>query len=297
MIRSAVGVAALTLALTFTGTVAAAQESLSAARDLYASAQYDEALAVLDRLPGEAVSNEERLSIDLYRTLCLLAVGRDNDADRAMEQIVMRDPLFRPGDDLPPRTRAAFSDARRRVLPTVVQQQYAAAKDIFDRQEFESAAAAFQYVIDAIHDPDLDDIAKRSPLSDLLTLAEGFHDLAVKAIPPPPPPEPPAPAPPVNLPPRIYGGEEAGVRPPITVRQDLPRYPGIVPAAGLKGIVEIVINEAGRVESAVMIAPLTSAYDKLVLNATNRWQYSPAMHNGEPVKFRKRVQIAVEPVR
>jgi hypothetical protein len=104
-----------------------AQDTLASARDLYASAQYDEALKVLDALPVEATTNDVRLSVDLYRTLCLLAVGRSAEADRAIEQIVMREPLFRPSDDLPPRTRLAFSEARRRVLPAIVQQQYAEA--------------------------------------------------------------------------------------------------------------------------------------------------------------------------
>ena len=272
-----------------------AQDSLAAARDLYASAQYDEALKVLDSLPGDRNSNDERLSIDLYRTLCLLAVGRTDDADRAMEQIIMRDPTFRPGDDLPPRTRIAFSDARRRVLPALVQQQYAEAKSIFDRKEFESAAEAFRLVIEAINDPDLGPVARQAPLSDLATLAAGFHDLSVKAIPPPPPPPPPAPVVPVNAPPRIYGGEEAGVRPPTTIAQNLPRYPGIVPANGIRGMVEVIIDEHGAVESKTMISSVSAAYDKLVLNAASRWQYSPATMNGTPVKFRKRVQINIAP--
>ena len=273
-------------------------ESLASARDLYASAQYDEALKVLDSLPMEESSNEERLSIELYRTLCLLAVGREADADRAMEQIVLRDPTFRPGDDLPPRTRAAFGEARRRVLPALLQQQYAEAKNIFDRKEYESASVAFKLVIDAINDPDLRTVARQAPLADLLTLATGFHDLSVKAIPPPPPPPPPpAPAAPVTVAPRIYGGEEAGVRAPITVAQELPRFPGVVPVTGIRGVLEIVIDEAGQVASAVMLVPVSAAYDKLVLNAARRWQYQPATHNNDPVKFRKRVQINIAPAR
>ena len=272
---------------------ARAQESLASARDLYASAQYDEALKVLDRLPATEASNDERLSIDLYRTLCFLAVGRTSEADRMIEQIILRDPSFRPGDDLPPRTRVAFVEARRRVLPALVQQQYAEAKSIFDRNEFESAAEAFRLVIDAINDPDVSAAAKQPPLSDLRTLAVGFHDLSVKAIPPPPPPAPPAPVVPVVVAPRIYGGEEPGVRAPVTLAQDLPRFPGIVPLSGIKGLIEVIIDERGNVESAVMIAPVTNSYDKLVLNAANRWRYSPAVMNGTPVKFRKRVQINI----
>ena len=51
------------------------ENPLTAARDLYASARYDEALAVLNGLPSDAVASD-RKSIEQYRSLCLLALGR-----------------------------------------------------------------------------------------------------------------------------------------------------------------------------------------------------------------------------
>jgi TonB family protein len=291
------------VALLFIAERLQAQPSISAARDLYASAEYDEALQVLNRLSAAASSNDERQSIDLYRTLCLLAIGRKDDADRAIESIIARDPLFRPGNDLSPRTRSVFTDAKRRVLPSVVQQYYAEAKTAFERKEYEAAAAAFKQVLDALNDPDLGLAAQQPPLSDLRTVAAGFYDLSVKSIPPPPPPPKPttvpaaapAPAAPVNVPPRIYTGEEAGIRPPIAIAQQLPRYPGPVPHGGFKGVVEVIINESGTVESAVMAAPITKMYDNLVLNAASRWQFHAAQINGAPVKFKKRIQINIAP--
>jgi TonB family protein len=275
-----------------------AQDPLTAARDLYASAQYDEALGILDRL-SEGAPREQRQSIDLYRSLCLLAVGRRDDADRAIESIIARDPLYRPDADLPPRTRTAFSDVKKRVLPAVVQQRYDEAKRTFERGQFETAAEAFQGVIDALNDPDIGSAVSQPPLSDLRTLALGFHNLSVKSIPPPPPPPAPpvvvAPEPPVIRAPRIYTGEEAGVRAPVTLAQDVPRYPGIVPFAGIKGVVEVVIGENGSVESAAMVVPVANSYDKLVLAAVDKWQYRPATLNGVAVKFRKRVQINIAP--
>jgi TonB family protein len=154
----------------------------------------------------------------------------------------------------------------------------------------------FKRVLEVLHEPGLAELTAQPPLADLRTLAAGFHDLALKAIPPPPPPPPPAPVeppPPVNVPPRVYTGEEAGVRPPVTIAQDMPRYPGAVPLTGIRGVVEVVIDENGVVESAVMAVPVTASYDRLVLNAAKNWQFSPAMHNGKPVKYRKRIQINV----
>jgi TonB family protein len=282
------------------------QDTLAAARDLYASAEYDSALKLLDRLSG--TSDEDQQSIELYRSLCLLAVGRTQDAERSVEMIIARDPLYRPGEDLSPRMRTAFSEARKRLLPSIVQQQYADAKGAFERKEFESAASGFRRVVDALNDPDMGSAASKPPLADLRTLAAGFHDLSVKAIPPPPapapapslPPQPVAAAPPaaaavarpVSV---IYTGEERNVVPPQTLAQTLPRYPGAVPPRGVTGVVEVVIDEGGSVESAAMVVPVTASYDKMVMNAATKWVYVPAMMNGKPVKFRKRIQITVTP--
>ena len=272
-----------------------AQDTVAAARELYAAARYDEALKSLDRLSTTASSNDERQTIDLYRTLCLIAVGRRDDANRAIEAIIDRDPLYQIADDLPPRTRTAFSDVKKRVLPTIVQRQYTEAKVAFDRKDFEAAAITFKRVNDALNDPEIRLAAQQPPLSDLRTLAAGFYDLSVKAIPPEPAPlPPPAPATAtVNRAPRIYTADESGVRPAVTIAQELPRYPGPVPASGLRGAIEVIIDEKGTVESATMVTPVSASYDKLVLAAASRWQFSPALANGAPVKYRKRIQINI----
>jgi TonB family protein len=269
-----------------------AQEPLSAARQLYAAAEYEQALELLEGLPP-AVSREERQGIELYRALCLLALGRRADADRALDALVAYNPMYRPADDLSPRLRAAVTDAKRRVLPTLVQQQYTEAKTAYDRKAFADAATAFRRVVDVLNDPDMSQAATQPPLADLRTLASGFHDLSVKAIAPPPPPPPPPPPAPVVLPPRIYSGEERGVVPPVAIKQDIPRYPGAVRPGGITGVVEVVIDTEGGVESAVMLVSTAPAYDKLLLTAANRWLYYPATVDGKPVKFRKRIQVTI----
>lgn len=267
-----------------------AQEPLTAARQLYAAAEYEEALRLLEGLPT-AASREERQVAELYRALCLMALGRRADADRALDTLVAQDPLYRPADDLSPRLRTAFTDARRRVLPAIVQQQYTDAKHAFDRKDFTGAASGFKRVVDVLNDPDLTQAAAQPPLADVKTLAAGFHDLSIKAIAPPPPPPPPPP--PVILPPAIHTGEEPNVTPPVAIRQELPRFPGTVRAGGAKGIIEVVIDEDGAVESAAMVVPTVPSYDKVLLTAASRWVYYPATREGKPVKFRKRIQINV----
>src|SRR5436190_22106597 len=158
------------------------QDVVATARDLYASAAYEDALAVLNRAPEASRPADEARAMSQYRVFCLLALGRTSEAERAMETMILRDPTYQPAaGDVSPRVRAAFNDVRRRVLPGIIQQTYAQAKTAFDRKEFETAAAGFGHVLDVMSDPDLTALYGQPPFSDLRTLAGGFRDLAVSA--------------------------------------------------------------------------------------------------------------------
>jgi TonB family protein len=278
---------------------AGAQDAdLSAARDLYASAAYDDALTVLNRLRSAEHPASQSRAIEQYRAFCLLALGRSADAEQAIEAVVAADATFQPGEtDASPRIRSAFTSVRRRMLPSIIQQKYAQSKAAFDRKEFAAAADGFTQVLTALADQDVAVEAKQPPLSDLRTLAGGFQELAAKAAAPPPPPPLPvvvAPTPPpVPAAPRIYTGGETGIVPPVVVSQALPPFPGqvMIPRSGK---LEVVIDESGNVESAVMRESVSQTYDAMVLNATRAWRYRPATENGTPVKFRKTVQITIK---
>jgi TonB family protein len=60
-------------------------------------------------------------------------------------------------------------------------------------------------------------------------------------------------------------------------------------------VVDVVITETGAVESATMTQAIEPIYDRLVLAAAKTWRYQPARRDGAPVKFRKRIQIAISP--
>ena len=280
---------------------AAGQDSISSARELYAHAAYEDALAQLDRLRSVDRPATEARVVEQYRAFCLLALGRASDAERAIEAVVQADPSFRPSSsEVSPRLLSAFTDVRKRMLPTIVQAKYASAKAAFDRKEWKEAEHGFQQVIQVLNDPDLQAAAGQPPLSDMRTLAGGFRDLAqTSAAPPPPPPvelppPPPPPAPVVPSPPRIYTAAEAGIVLPVPVHQVLPPFPTSNAFAPTEGLVEVVINEQGVVESAVMRSSLGSMYDRQVIAATKTWQFKPATLNGTPVKFRKAIQISVK---
>jgi len=277
-----------------------AQDSVAGARDLYAAASYEDALAMLGRLDSESTQASDRLVANQYRAFCLLALGRMSEAERAIEAVLTVDLLYRPADAfMSPRLRSAFAAVRQRILPSIVQHEYTRARAAYDRGDYPSAIAQFDRVLKALADPDLGAAAGNPPLVDLRTLATGFRDLSVKAAAPPPaPPAPPAApvavaaaAAPVRT---IYGGGERGVVPPVTVRQSLPQYQGEVSVIR-EGILELIVDESGDVEWAGMRAPITPRYDTTLIAATKNWKYKPATLNGTPVRFRKFINVSVKP--
>jgi TonB family protein len=284
-----------------------AQDSLSAARELYASAAYEDALAVLSRLNLVGMRPDDGRTADQYRALCLLALGKNAEAQQAIEAVVSGQPLYRPSDgEVSPRVRAAFSDVRQRVLPGLVQQRYALYKTAFDRKDYQTASAGFNELLALYADPDLANAAGKSPLADLRVLIGGFYELSVQAAVPPPAPEPatartsaparaavttPLVAP---EPARLYSSADSNVVPPVILRQQVPSYPGNV-LKPMVGAIEVVIDENGNVAQAMMRASVAPNYDRQVVSAAQNWRYRPATINGAPVKYRKLVQVIVAP--
>lgn len=296
-------VAAFVIAAGFASPAAAQMDPgpLGAARDLYASARYDEALSVLNSLRGN--DQADRKSVEQYRSLCLLALGRAQEAESAIAEVVTADPTYRPGEsEASPRVRATFTEVRRRLLPEIATGRYQMAKATYDRREWAAAEQQFRLAVTLIDDPDTG-----GRLSDLRVLAVGFLELSAKAAAPPPPP-PPAPtpepkaaapvaaaAPATPEPGRIYGLDDNGVIAVGVVRQEIPQVPAnIIAMAKPRGLLEVIVDEQGRVVSMAMRSSIHPAYDNQLLAAARDWKYQPATFNGQPVKFRKLIQIAVK---
>ena len=284
-----------------------AADSLSAARELYASASYEDALAMLGRLNAAELPPDQGRAADQYRALCLLALGKSAEASQAIEAVVAADPSFHPSDsDVSPRVRAVFSEVRKRLLPGLVQQKYAIAKTAYDHKDYAAASNGFGQLLALYADPDLAHAANKPPLSDLRVLIDGFHSLSVQAAAPPPAPEPaalaaksavvPRPAPVVAAPepPKVYTVGDPNVVPPVTIRQELPPFSGVVQRA-MTGAMEVMIDETGKVVSAAMRSPTVANYDRQAVAAAQSWRYRPATLNGTPVKYRKLIQVAVTP--
>ena len=279
-----------------------AQPSLAKAKELYSSANYDEALTMFNTLgsalSGDSALTEDAATIAMYRVLCLVAVGRNAEVDAAIDRLVSQHPLYRPpSDELSPRIRTAVSTARVRVLPALVQRRYEESKTAYDRGEFAAASVGFKWVLSALSDPDISPLANQPPLLDLKTLAAGFVDLSAKALAPPPPPKvsltPATVTPPRDFK-RVFTSEDSDAVAPVTVRQNMPRFPGklTAPAAG---VIELVIDATGAVETVRMLESVHPQYDSLVISAAKKWQYQPAHVAGTSVQYLKRIQISLAP--
>jgi hypothetical protein len=293
------------IVVAITGVVARAADDLPTARDLYASAAYEEALATLNRVRIAGVPPADAFAVEQYRAFCLLALGREPEAQSSIEALVMADPLYRPSSEVSPRVRTAFSEVRRRLLPSIIPQQYAKAKAAFDRKDYVTAAAGFSQVLRVMADPEVVQLAGQPPLSDLRTLATGFQELSAKAIPPPPlavapPPAVAAPKPTPAVvpaappaPPRVYTIADTRVVPPAAIRQELPPFSGRV-FESVTGALEIVIDERGLVEAATMRESVNLSYDRQAVDATRNWRYRAALLDGVPVKFRKLISVTIK---
>ena len=68
-----------------------AQGTLQQARTLYEAAAYDEALAILAKLP-----DADDLAPSEYRILCLIALQRKDQAQLEVDTLLLANPKYRP---------------------------------------------------------------------------------------------------------------------------------------------------------------------------------------------------------
>jgi TonB family protein len=275
-----------------------AQDALSRAKGLYATADYEEALQLLSTLKGKSMSTEA----EAYEVFCLYALGRKDEARTAIESIVRTDPLFRPSEgQVSPRIRSFFDDVRKPLLPEVIRQSYAAAKTSFDKKDWGPALAQFDRVIKLVDEMGGAD----QGTSDLRTLATGFRDLAKAAAQPPAPtptatPTPTPVAPPTAAAPPpapiIYSDSDSGLVRPVPTSKMMPEWrPSVVESKmSFSGTIELIVGTDGKVESAKMTKSVNPRYDAALLEAAKFWIFTPAKKDGTPVKYRWALNVKLE---
>jgi hypothetical protein len=283
-----------TLLLMSVPRLAGAQDLLANARTLYQSAAYDEALNTLQQLSSNkaSLSATDARELEEYRFLCLVALGRPQEARIAMGAVVKSDPLYTlDAASTPPRVVNAFTEVRKELLPQLATQLYAESKAAWDRKEVQDARAGFEMLMTMLADPDM-----QGKLTDLGTLAKGFLELSAASSPASAPTAAAAPAA-AAIDPAV--GKTAVVTPPVAIVQKVPPIPSnLMRMTQLKaGILEVSIDEAGKVEEARFLSPIHPVYDGMVTSAAKGWKYQPATADGKPIKYKKTIRIAVQPPR
>jgi len=305
-------------AMTMASATLLGQDSLTRAKDFYQSAAYEEALAVLDKLHSSPAAIDST-EVAAYQVFCLVALGRTDEATKAIVTIVKNDPLFHPSDaQASPRVRALFENVRRPLLPDVVRDAYAKGKDAFARKDMAAATTEFDQVIALI-----DEMGSSADpgLADLRTLANGFRDLSKVPEPTPTPtstptaaanstdvaapptangpmaggtaPSSPA-ASPAPDPNRVYTAADVDVTKPVAVSKAMPLWNPDNPVdkvRDFRGTLELLIDEGGNVKAAALTKSVNAIYDPQLVRAAQAWKFRPATRGGVPVKYRFAMDI------
>jgi hypothetical protein len=163
------------------GVAVAVQDSLAAARELYTTADYREALAMLSRLRPAAATPADACAIDQYRAFALFALGQAAEAELVVEGIAVIDPSWTlPAGEASPRLATMFAQARERALPAVLRQRLAAARALYSEKRYDASAEAFTGILTLLADPAMAKAAG-SDLQSMTALATGFRDLSLAA--------------------------------------------------------------------------------------------------------------------
>jgi hypothetical protein len=274
-------------------TLTPPQSSLARVRALYGAAQYEEALASVPPMPEPGEEDD----FDRYRMLCLLALGRTAEAERAAERALVRNPGFAVlPREVSPRVVDFLQDVRKRVLPLRVESLYARARGDFDDRRYVEAVSRFTLVLELLSDPDVASIAR---LADLRVVAEEFRRLALERLPESTRSslmEKPDVVEMMDLD-RVYTRLSPNVKPPLEISRPMPAWS---PPKGeewkrVRGVVEVTIDKRGRVEDATLLERLAPFYDTQLLTAARTWTFRPATLFGQPIRYRHLVEIRMGP--
>jgi hypothetical protein len=164
-----------------------------------------------------------------------------------------------------------------REVPQKAQREYRRARELFDQKDYAKAADGFVEVIKLLDDGELS-----PPVAELRSLASDYSVLSratLSAITGGP----------------VYRSGDEGVTEPVAVRQYLPDPPPKMPPGRL-GVLFLVVDGQGAVESVRLESPSNRYHDRFWLSAAKTWRFKPAVRDGQPVKFLKRIVITEPPL-
>jgi len=274
----------LAVSMLFFQTAADPAAELAAVRTLYSAANFDEALSRLSKAKLPPPLQDQA---DTYKALCLLALGRAREADQTIEQLVRRSPAYLPDEkDVSPKLVQVFRTVRARVLPDLARSLYTTARASYDRREYELASRQLRDLLTVIGN------ANEGNLGEVKILAEGFLRLSDTNRPSPTPGGMSiGSAADVKGP--VYSILDRDVVAPVEITRVVPTM--ITPRGTqpylYQGLIEVIIDENGRVEVATVRRTIGREFDVELLAAASKWRFQPATRSAKPVKYRRAYEI------
>ncbi len=237
--------------------------------------------------------------------------------------------------EAPPRIATIFAEIRTRALPGVVRERFTAARQLYGDERYAEAEAAFSSLVALLQRPSVAGVAGAvgevafvaAAFRDLAASA-AERTRAAAAQPPapaerqpaegmsaraaePPAAEPPAPDTPSTAPAAVSAApapapEPSGapiatplepVVPPTIITQRIPRPHDMAIPMGRSAVIvmDLLIDETGRVDRATVRQSVNGAYEAQLLSASRMWRYTPATQGGRPVKYVKTLEITLSP--
>jgi tetratricopeptide (TPR) repeat protein len=203
----------------------AAPDRLAGVKALYAAADYDAALIVLSTDDVASVPGA-----DQYRALCLLALGRNDEAERLVESLIRRDPSFRMSvTDVTPRMIALFQQTRLRLLPGILEDRFREAKAKYEQGRFEEATTQFNALTALVADEEASSSEGAVVTRDLRRVVEEFLKLTAAA----------------------RAEAASAQRPPLPATPEPPDAPASAPQENDATVIARVVQEYVRAYSAL----------------------------------------------
>jgi len=279
---------------------AVAQSDLSEAKTQYEEAAYEDALTTLTK--ASVSTPADRVQLEQYRALCLIALGRLPEAERAVVALVEADPTYVPPSSVAsPRVLAIVADIRRKELPGVTRRVLDSGRAAYEAKNVALAQRQFDLLLKLLDDPAMEGRPERE---DLRTVAKGFSTLLVAAPPalrPAPPAEPersPAPSSSPSASPSSPPAAASPFVPAVVIQETLPIWTPPNPSIArneYNGAVKVRIGTDGRVKAASIDRPSHPAYDAVLLNTARTWLYKPATQNGTPIESERVIAVRLRP--
>ena len=145
------------------------------------------------------------------------------------------------------------------------------ARALFDGHSYAAAAAAFQHVIEMIG-------LEEAGGSDLRFVAGEYLALSRASL--------------ASLQSHVYTQGDAGVSEPVALGQFLPSAPDPSLPQSRLAVLELIIDVRGFVETARLQGEGSQYRTGWWVSAAKAWRFQPAMKDGNPVRFLKRVVVA-----